>query len=256
MTSHETDEPEPTMEDLRRQVDALQAMLRQMSGGAVDAVMMPGEDGDELYTLTSADRPYRVIVESMGEAAVTVSRSGVIHYTNQQLATFLGTDREGMVGRDLHDYVESEQRVAMDALLDSTEPTRRGEVSLRGASGTLVPFLVAVTDMDLDGTLVRCVVLTDLTMRKAYERQMVQEVAEAERHRVAQEVNDTIVQGLVAAEMLLDLEDHDRAREHIARTSERARSWIGELAGGTELEPGQAVRRSTHENPTSGGGSS
>ena len=57
------------------------------------------------------------------------------------------------------------------------------------------------------------------------------------------EVNDTIVQGLVTAEMALDLEEYDYARGVIAHTSEQARAWIGELAEGRELLPGMAVRR-------------
>ena len=44
-------------------------------------------------------------------------------------------------------------------------------------------------------------------------------------------MNDTIVQGLVTAEMALDLDQHDYARAVIASTSEQARDWIGELAG-------------------------
>ena len=48
---------------------------------------------------------------------------------------------------------------------------------------------------------------------------------------MAREVNDTIVQGLVTAEMALDLERFSEARTAIARTSHQARRWIGELAG-------------------------
>ena len=73
-------------------------------------------------------------------------------------------------------------------------------------------MLVAATDLDIDGALVRCLVLTDLTMRKLVEQQSVEEAAQGERQRVAREVNDTIVQGLVTAEMALDLGQVERAR--------------------------------------------
>ena len=52
----------------------------------------------------------------------------------------------------------------------------------------------------------RCLVLTDLTTQKLVEAQVAAEAAQSQRRqRVAREVNDTIVQGLVAAEMALDL---------------------------------------------------
>ncbi len=50
------------------------------------------------------------------------------------------------------------------------------------------------------------------------------------------------MQGLVAAEMALDLGQVEYARSLIAGTSSQARNWIGELAGDQELEPGMAVR--------------
>jgi multidrug efflux pump subunit AcrA (membrane-fusion protein) len=88
-------------------------------------------------------------------------------------------------------------------------------------------------------------------MQKLVEQQVAAEVAAAERQRVAAEVNDTIVQGLVAAEMALDLGQVDYARSLVSGTSRQARDWIGELAG--ELEPGMAVRRTparaTDEGP-------
>ena len=56
-------------------------------------------------------------------------------------------------------------------------------------------------------------------------------------------MNDTIVQGLVTAEMALDLGQLEHARAVIASTSSRARHWIGELAG-DHLEAGMAVRSS------------
>ena len=66
--------------------------------------------------------------------------------------------------------------------------------------------------------------LTDLTMQKRVDRAgrpstAAREVQREQNRRVAREVNDTIVQGLVAAEMALDLGDADRARSLISRAS-------------------------------------
>jgi PAS domain S-box-containing protein len=230
---------------LREQIVYLQEALSAISSGGVDAVVIAEPEGEQIYTLTSADRPYRVIVEEMGEGAATVSENGVILFANPQLANFLGVERDSMIGRDLAEYVAKDQRSALASLLvASSEMTRRAELVLTGGERTNVPFLVSSTDIDLDGVLVRCLVLTELTMQKMIEKQMAADVAQIERQRVAAEVNDTIVQGLVAAEMALDLDQVGYARSLIAATSKRARNWIGELAGDQELAPGMAVRRS------------
>jgi PAS domain S-box-containing protein len=237
------------LRDLREQVAYLQQTLAAIRSGEVDAVVVGEPDREHIYSLTSADRPYRVIVERMGEGAATVSDRGVILYANPQLAHFLGVDRDTMVGRDVTSYVDADEQAALASLLDtpSTE-SRRAELSIATTDGSGVPVLVAATALDLDGVLVRCLVFTDLTMRKLVERQLADEAAQVQRQRVAREVNDTIVQGLVAAEMALDLGQVDYARARIARTSSQARGWIGDLAGELtedhQLAPGMAVRTS------------
>lgn len=65
----------------------------------------------------------------------------------------------------------------------------------------------------------------------------------AARQRYAREVNDEIVQGLVAAEIALDLGETRYARALVAATSRHARDWIGELlADEGPLQPGAARR--------------
>jgi len=229
--------------ELRERVAYLQQALEAVGGSGVDAVVIGGPDQEQIYTLTSADRPYRVIVENMGEGALTVSENGVVLYCNPQLAEFLGIERSALVGRDITEFVTLDQQPALVALLDgSGQGTRRAELWLHRADGTVVPFLVAATDLDLDGTLVRCLVMTDLSMQKLVEHQIAIDAALGQRQEVAREVNDTIVQGLVAAEMALDLGQVDLARSLVARTSNHARHWIGELAGGDQLDPGVARR--------------
>jgi PAS domain S-box-containing protein len=239
---------------LQQQIHTLQQTLDAIGGGSgIDAVVLGEGQDEQVYTLTSADRPYRVIVENMGEGAMTVSEHGVILYANPQVASFLGVDPQSMAGRDVADFVSVDQLPTLTTLMTTgDQSTRRAELVLPTAEGDL-PCLVAATDLDVDGVLVRCLVFTDLTMQKLVEQQVAADSARAERMLVAAEVNDTIVQGLVAAEMALDLGQTDFARSIVARTSNHARHWIGELAGGESVEPGSAVRtgpaRIGSENP-------
>jgi PAS domain S-box-containing protein len=237
------DPTEMDLAELRRQIAYLEETLTAISIGGVDAVVLGAPESELVYTLTSADRPYRVIVERMGEGAVTVSESGVILFANPQLGSFLGVDRDSMIGRDITAYVGEDQQSELARLLETKDTeTTRVELSIARTDGADVPMLVAATALDLDGALVRCLVFTDLTMQKRVEWQVAEEALQAERQRVAREVNDTIVQGLVAAEMAMDLELFKEARQAIAKTSSQARQWIGELAVDHQIHPGTAVR--------------
>lgn len=239
--SHESAESQ--LAELVRQVAHLQEALDAVSNGGVDVLVLGAPESEQVYTLTNADRPYRVIVERMGEGAVTVSDRGVILFANPRLAQFIGIERDGMIGRDITEYVDDDQQIALHSLLETAATeTRRGELMIAASDGSQVPVLVAATALDLEGALVRCLVFTDLTMQKQIEHQLVEEAAQAERQRVAREMNDSIVQGLVTAEMALDLERYIEARSAIARTSAQARQWIGELAVDHQVEPGTAVR--------------
>ena len=86
---------------LRSQIEELDRALTAIRAGDVDAVVLGGPHGHQLYTLVSADRPYRVIVEEMGDGAVTVSERGIILYANGRLADLVGADRAALLGRDV-----------------------------------------------------------------------------------------------------------------------------------------------------------
>lgn len=235
------------LEELRAQVGELQRALQEIGGSGVDALVVADPDDDtrpHVYTLAATDRPYRLILERMGEGAMTVSEGGVVLYANPRVGAILGHRAEEMVGRDLIDFVPVEELPALTRLVgDTREETRREELSLPREDGTTVPYLATATQVEADGVVLRCLVFTDLSMQRQLEDQKAERAARAERQQVAIEVNDTIVQGLVAAEMALDLGQHDFARSVVARTADHARQWIGRLVtdvGASALRSGPA----------------
>ncbi len=233
--------------ELQRQIVALREALAAVAEGGVDAVVV-GEPGQEsVYTLHNADRPYRVIVESMGEGSATVSAGGIVLFANRQLAALLGTEHDELLGRDFNHFVAPDHRGAVVEVLNRPSPgPERVEVALAGHRGQ-VPVLLSSTPLDMDGVTVRCLVLTDLTAQKVLEEQKAAEATlaeqRAERRRMAFEVNDNIVQGLVAAEIAFDAGQAERARALIGRTLQDARGWIDTLVEAPRLEPGMAVRK-------------
>src|SRR6476661_1435431 len=86
---------------LRHELADLQQTMAAIRDGEVDAVVVGGPQGEQLYTHYSADRPYRVIVEEMGDGALTVSERGIVLYANDRMAKLLGRDRGGLLGVDV-----------------------------------------------------------------------------------------------------------------------------------------------------------
>lgn len=235
-----------TEKELRRQIGALQEALTALAAGGVDAVVVGAQGSEQVHALRNADRPYRVIVESMGEGSATLSERGVLLFANAQLGALLGVERDALLGRDFVDFVASSHRQAVIEMLEKpSSDGRRIEAMLSGGAGT-VPVLLSSTLLEMDGVTVQCLVVTDLTAQKALEERVSAEAVlaeqRAERQRMAFEVNDTIVQGLAAAEIAFDTGQLDRSRALLGRTARAARDWISTFVEVPRLEPGMAVR--------------
>lgn len=80
-----------------------------------------------------------------------------------------------------------------------------------------------------------------LQQARAELRAAQDQLAEQARRqdRLARELNDTIVEGLVAAELSYDLGEAAQARQLLRTTSRQARDWVGRLLSG-QVPPGAA----------------
>ena len=86
------------IETCRQRLDEAEETLRALRSGEVDAVVASGPDGDRVYTLKGADEAYRVMVQDMADGALTLTRDGLILFSNEQFATILGIALERVIG--------------------------------------------------------------------------------------------------------------------------------------------------------------
>jgi len=70
--------------ELRLQLEEANDTIQAIRTGQVDAFIVQGENGHQLYTLKTADQTYRVFIEKMNEGAVTINREGMILYSNSR----------------------------------------------------------------------------------------------------------------------------------------------------------------------------
>ena len=62
--------------DLRQRLADAEETLRAIYQGEVDALVVRGPHGPQIFTLRGAQEPYRILVERMHEGALTLSTAG------------------------------------------------------------------------------------------------------------------------------------------------------------------------------------
>jgi PAS domain S-box-containing protein len=150
------------MLDLRARLEELEATLAAIRSGEVDALIVNGPNGDQVYSLKGAEQPYREFIERMGEGAVTVEPDGTILYCNQRFADMIQKPLERLISTNLLDYAATDDKGTVETMVTGKEPAS-STVYLQMKKGKLLPVQMAVSMLESAGSGVRCVVFTDLT---------------------------------------------------------------------------------------------
>ena len=74
------------LQTLRLRLKEAEETLRAIAAGEVDALVVGGPDGEQVFTLQGADHPIGSMVENMLEGALTVNTEGTIVYCNDSFA--------------------------------------------------------------------------------------------------------------------------------------------------------------------------
>ena len=158
-------------DELRRRLEEADETIRAIRSGAVDAFVVEEEEGHHVYTLETADRPYRLLVEQMQQGAATLHQDGAIAWCNRRLAELLKVPHEKLIGAPLHDFIVPPDRSIYDNLLrQGRSQTGQGEARLRCADGGLVPAYLTFNVLPKDCGGLIGVLITDLTAQRHHEQ--------------------------------------------------------------------------------------
>jgi PAS domain S-box-containing protein len=160
--------------ELQRRLDEAEDTLRAIRQGEVDALVIDSPQGEVIYTLTSADYPYRLMIDEMNEGAVSVSPDSYILYSNRNFAGILGLTESNASGIPFGDFVVPELR---DQFLEDIEKAHeqsiRREYTLSPRDGREVPVLLSFAKLQPQTNSIS-IVVTDLTAQKALEEKLRQ----------------------------------------------------------------------------------
>jgi PAS domain S-box-containing protein len=221
------------VDELRQQLAEARQALDAIRCGEVDALLVSGPDGDRVYTLQGADRPYRFLVERMQQGAATVSDDGTILYCNSRLSEMLGVPLATLIGSRLSDHVVA------DCVPEVTRFIQHGQVRSAGAEvgmlkqgGEGLPVRLAASPLPPEFSGCLWVIITDLTEeRRTNDLIAAKEALRTSEHRLrtalAQlEQHSDQLEKQVADRTVALKESHERLRH-----SERMAS-LGTLAAG------------------------
>ena len=79
-------------EELRASLAEANETLDAIRNGEVDAIVVTGAGGEKVFSISSAETPYRVIIEEMNEGAVVLSADGIVLYCNRRFAELVSGD--------------------------------------------------------------------------------------------------------------------------------------------------------------------
>ena len=170
-----SERPDAEVEDLRAQLREAQEALEVIRSGEVDALVVGGPLGQHVYTITNADRPYRLLIEQMKDGAVTLSHTGLIVYCNEAFASLLGRPAGQISGTQFQQFVLKTDIRLFDTLLNS--PNGGHVVLTLVATGDCeVPVNLSLSPLPGNaGAQIVCGIATDLRQL----RRSTQELAEA-----------------------------------------------------------------------------
>jgi len=162
MSAIERGQPREALEELRARLRAAQEALDSVRG-EVDAIVVEGSAGTQVYTVVNADQPYRTIVEEMEQGALVLTPAGDIFYCNRGFENMVRMRLDEVVGLPMTEFLAGADEAGLEQLVAAGTGTL--ETVLRASDGTEVPAYVSAGRFGGTPTHV-CLVVTDLTEQK------------------------------------------------------------------------------------------
>jgi signal transduction histidine kinase/DNA-binding NarL/FixJ family response regulator len=148
---------------LTERLEEAEETLRAVRSGEIDAFIVQGPKGEQVYALRSAEQPYRNLIEDMLEGAAILTADGDIAYCNKRFAELVTVPLEDVVGGAMERFISKTDRPAYRSLLAAGSGKRRAQ--LTRADGRSIDVLLSFTTSisDADDIERRNLIITDLS---------------------------------------------------------------------------------------------
>ena len=131
------------VQNLRARLEEGEELKRAISEGDLDALVFHEQESDLIFTLDSADRAYRTLVETMNEGTVSLGFDGTILYCNLHFTELLRMPPQTIVGSSIYRFIAPENEIIFKALLEKGK--EKGEINLLAEGGISVPVYLSIS---------------------------------------------------------------------------------------------------------------
>jgi PAS domain S-box-containing protein len=168
------------LEKLRLRLLEAEETLNAIQNGQVDAVVVNGSEGTQVFTLEGSDYAYRILIEEMNEGVALLTTDLSIYYCNSQLASILKVPLENMIGKPITDFIPSDQLKKCKIPLESSSNSScKEEISIE--AGNRTPMVIQINISFLKKIEGYYVIVTDLTEQKKAEQELQDLLKDLER---------------------------------------------------------------------------
>jgi len=192
-------------DELKIRLAETEETLRAIQEYMVDAFVVNRENGIHVVTINEAEIPYRMMVETMNEGAVTLIPDMTIFYCNGRFGEMLQTNCEKLIGRSFHKLIVPEEQSRFDAFFQqAVAGGGREEFTLQTLKGKRVSVQLSMYPLGEGRPTGTAVLATDITERIQSEEKIrslaaeLTRVEQEERHRISQVLHDDLQQRLFA----------------------------------------------------------
>jgi len=163
-------------EELQQRLTEAEETLYAIRNGEVDAIVVSGAEGARMFSLTSAETPYRIMVEEMHEGAATLMADMTIIYCNSQFAELVARPAEQIVGASFSQFIGENEKPAFTRLFNSGLVGKSsGEITFLSPENEVWYFHLSLSPLTPDVTGDVCVIMSDFTERKQAEELRISE---------------------------------------------------------------------------------
>jgi PAS domain S-box-containing protein len=223
MTTHGKEIPmkeKRTVQELEAELRATQSRLedaeetlRAIRNNEIDALIVDGLEGQQVFTLQGADLPYRTLMETMSEGALTVATDGTILYCNGHFSEMVEMPLNMIIGASIYHLVVSPNGQSLIAMLQACgREDCRGEFFLKTAKGGEVPVSLSARSFMMNDVEAFCIVATDLSDQK-HAQEALEEAYDHLEEKVAERT----------ATLEKEIADRKKAEDVLSETEARFR---------------------------------
>ncbi|MES2397187.1 MAG: PAS domain S-box protein, partial [Bacteroidota bacterium] len=151
---------------LRQHIQKAKDTVDLINTGSIDALVIPNKKDLKVYTETTADKTYRVLIEKMNEGAVTLDKDGTILFSNSSFANMVNLPLQKVTGAKFISFIDSSSKESFKSLaIQGLKNNLKAEANIISNDGKVIPTLLSMNSLQLEKEFVLSIIITDISIR-------------------------------------------------------------------------------------------